>query len=143
MVRLNQILLIDDNEADNDYHELVVRRADIANRLTTINSSIKALDYFNKCLTGTNTNEYPLPDLVFLDINMPALNGFELLDKIRRLPDPEGKKAKLKIYMLTGSLNPDDLKRATTEYADVITGFRIKPLSDTIFCDIISKHYTN
>ena len=140
MKPLTSIMLIDDNEADNDYHELVIQRADITTKLLTLSSSIKAVEYFKNCLSRENDPDYPLPDLVFIDLNMPALNGFEVLDRIRQMPDVYNKRKQLKIYMLTGSLNPDDFLRASTSYADIITGFRIKPLSETIFQEIASKH---
>ncbi len=139
MKQLQNILLIDDNDADNDYHELVIQRAEITNNIKTINSSIKALEYFRNCLAGENDKSYALPDLVFIDLNMPALNGFELLDRVKLLPGYHTQKDKLKIYMLTGSLNPDDFNKATTAYADIISGFRIKPLDDVIFREIASK----
>lgn len=142
MTKLDLILLIDDNDADNEFHQLVIDRAEITRTLKTLSNSIKALEYFRACFSLEDNPAYPLPDLIFLDINMPALNGFELLDKIRLLPDIYNKKAKMKIFMLTGSLNPDDFKRASTEYADIITGFRIKPLSDTIFLEIIRSHFS-
>ena len=71
---------------------------------------------------------------------MPAVTGFELLDKLRQLPDPHNRKIKMKIFMLTGSLNPDDYTTATEKYSDLVSGFRIKPLTDTIFLDIVQHH---
>ena len=139
MKQLQNILLIDDNDADNDYHELIILRAEITHTIKTINSSIKALEYFKKCLAGESDKNYPLPDLIFIDLNMPALNGFELLDRVKLLPGYHSIKDKLKIYMLTGSLNPDDFSKATTAYSDIILGFRIKPLDDVIFREIASK----
>lgn len=140
MRKLDYILLIDDNPADNEFHELVIQDADITWKLESITDSRKALAYFKQALTEDDST---LPDLVFLDINMPAITGFELLDKLREIPDPMGKLQKTKIFMLSGSQNPDDFSRAEEKYNDLIRGFRIKPLTDTIFMDIIQKHFSN
>lgn len=141
MKKLNLILLIDDNDADNEFHQLVIDDSEVTNSLQNITDSRKALEYLTRSFASENDPQYPLPDLIFLDINMPALNGFELIDKLRNVPDPFNKKQKLKIFMLTGSLNPDDFKRATQEYSDLITGFRIKPLTDTILLDIVQHNF--
>ena len=136
---LNLVMLIDDNDADNEYHERVIANSEIANRLQTITSSTAALMYFASCFKDENV--VPVPDLVFLDINMPGLNGFELLDKLRGLPDPYKQRQKMKIFMLTGSLNPDDYNLANTGYRDLLSGFRIKPLTDTIFLKIVQTYF--
>ena len=138
---IDQILLVDDNPADNEYHTLVIEKADISNKLMCIPSSRKALEYLSKSLTEKDNAEYQTPDVVFLDLNMPAMNGFEFLDRLRMVPDPYERKEKMKIFILTGSLNPDDYRLAMEKYSDIITGFRIKPLLDTIFIDIAQNYF--
>ena len=137
MQKLKLILLIDDNDGDNEFHTIVVERADITERLECIPSSRKALEYLTKSLAEQDNSQCPTPDLVFLDINMPAMNGFEFLDRLRNVADPFERKKIMKIFMLTGSLNPDDYKLATEKYSDLIKGFRIKPMLDSIFTEIV------
>ncbi len=137
MKKLENILLIDDSDADNEYHRMVLEDAEIANHIKTITDSRKALNCWqNKCGAFEN-----LPDLIFLDINMPALNGFELLDRICETPGRDHLRNKLKVIMLSGTINPDDQKLATGKYAHIIAGFVPKPLSSKAVQAILQKYF--
>ncbi len=96
--KLDCIMLIDDNEDDNFYHQIVIRDMEITNEIKIAESGFEALEMLTK--------ENDAPELIFLDINMPAMNGWEFLDEYNKLSDEQ--KASVIIIMLTTSLNPAD-----------------------------------
>jgi len=69
------ILLADDDADDCFFFEKALREISIATRLTTVNNGELLMDYFSK-----NTEQ--LPDVLFLDLNMPRKSGFECLTEI-------------------------------------------------------------
>src|SRR5688500_20068236 len=82
--KLNCILLIDDDELTNFLNRMVIEEVDCASRVEIMQSARDALKY----LTNTTPEgNYPRPDLVFLDINMPAMDGWEFIEKYNQLPE--------------------------------------------------------
>lgn len=137
MKKINCILLIDDNKADNVYHSIVIKEANVCNHIKVAINGIEALTYINKAGEPDQSESFPKPDLIYLDINMPGMNGFEFLEEYRKLE--EKLKSKVVIVMLTTSLNPDDHKK-TMEYAEM-SGFENKPLTIEMVRKDIEKYY--
>ncbi len=138
MKKLNCILLIDDNVDDNFFHSLVINEANAAENIKTATDGQKALEYLEKSKEDQNQN--PFPDLIFLDINMPKLNGFQFLEKAKANKCFDTGK-KVVLIMLTGSLNPNDEKTAKEKFANEINDYKIKPLTAEILKEIIEKYF--
>lgn len=130
MKKINQILLIDDDEPTNFFHKIIIREADCCEQVVVMDSAIDALDY----LTHPDTSP---PDLIFLDINMPKMNGWEFLEAYRDIASTQQSNI---IIMLTTSLNPDDQSRA--DKISAITGFRHKPLSVEMLKELTDKFFS-
>ncbi len=127
--KLNCILLIDDDADDNFFHQIALREINAAETIHVVTNGFDALEYL--------TNDNHIPDLIFLDINMPKMNGWEFLKEYDKLNIEQ--QAKVVIIMLTTSLNPSDRENATT--MNGITDFRTKPLTVEMVEEIIRNYF--
>lgn len=120
-------MLIDDDDSDTFYHKIIIEEMNVTNCLLVAENGCEALRLLKEpdCIQ---------PELIFLDLNMPKMNGWEFLDEYKNLNIP-GKKSM--IYILTTSMNPDDKERAL-QRAEV-AGFFIKPLTKEILESIINN----
>ena len=138
MKKLNCILLVDDNEDDNYFHTLTIQELNAAEQIKTAINGVKALEYLEK--GKEDPQNFPIPDLIFLDINMPGINGFEFLEKAKqRKLIHEGVPAV--VVMLTSSLNPNDEKKAKEQFSSEIKDFQNKPLTVEMLKKIIEKFF--
>jgi CheY-like chemotaxis protein len=130
---MKYIMLVDDSPDDNFFHEREIKKANPENIVITKDSGQDALEY----LQTEKVMHHPHPDLIFLDINMPGMNGWEFLQEYGRL----GKELQSRalIIMLTTSENPDDEARAKS--LGFISDYITKPLTKALMDDIISKYF--
>jgi len=136
--KLNCILLVDDNDSDNFIHKRVIEKAGIANCIEIALNGKEALEFLvtkGKC--GKPDSSYSQPDLIFLDINMPVMNGWEFLEAYQKLDDIQ--KGKVVIVMLTTSLNPNDMAMAEKNLGSGC--FQYKPLTPEALSGIMQKHF--
>lgn len=128
---MNSYLLIDDEEVFNFIHSQIINMADPDATITEIRSSNDAISH----LRANAADAGALPDVIFLDINMPEINGFELLEELTPLEPTLAKKPH--IYMVTSSLFESDRKRA--ESFSLLTGFKEKPITVADIREIMDR----
>lgn len=133
MKKLNCVLLIDDDEPTNFIHKRIVTKWDGAEEVQIAEGGQEALNY----LSSSEAGEYPQPDIIFLDINMPGMDGWEFLEEYDQLPLAQ--KGGVMVMMLTTSLNPDDREKAKKYGA--VAGFMNKPLTTTMLDDVRQEHF--
>lgn len=114
------VLLVDDGELDNFLHQKVIERAQFAKAVVVKTSARSALNY----LTENEHCEEQLPELIFLDINMPGMSGFQFLGEFKNLPDII--RDKCKIIVLSSSINQSEIARITKD--ENVQKFIDKPL---------------
>lgn len=129
MTTIRRILLVDDNEADNVFHEIMLRRAGYTGSMAVCESGQAALDYLRGC--GDR-----FPELILVDINMPGMDGFTFVERSAALLQS----SRTSLIMLTSSNAHNDIERARTQ--PLITGYIVKPLTADTAIQLLQGNYT-
>src|SRR3569833_438781 len=122
--RYKTCLLIDDNYIDNFVTRRILEASNFAELIVVSNSATEAMASLRIGAVR--------PDVIFLDIRMPQMGGFEFLQEYDKL-DIDNKQA-VKIFMLSSSLDPTDLKKSLNN--KYITHFLHKPLTQKALDEI-------
>jgi two-component system, chemotaxis family, response regulator Rcp1 len=102
-----QLLLVEDSQAEAHLFKEVLRTWAVRHLLSVVKDGWEAMAFLHH---HGYFNDSPKPDLIFLDLAMPGLDGFETLRQIRSDPDIEV--ASIPVIVLTNSSAPSDVKRA-------------------------------
>ncbi|MCU0449960.1 MAG: response regulator [Bernardetiaceae bacterium] len=122
------VMLVDDNDTDNFISRRIIELTKFANRIEIKNSGKSALQY----LEASKDDDHKLPNLIFLDINMPIVDGFVFLYEFEKFPENVRKKSK--IIILSSSDNKRDIERIMGD--KYVIKFITKPLTEDILKDV-------
>ncbi len=131
MKKFKFLMFIDDDNATNFYHEIIVEESGLCDKYIFFNKAENALTYL-KNMTVPNEQ---VPDIIFLDINMPMIDGWKFLELYAELDIPKSSI----IIMLTTSLNPKDQERV--EKNELVRNFLNKPLDSDKLQKMITDFY--
>lgn len=119
---MKRILFIDDDEISNFVSVRTIEDLHIADKIDSVASADEALSLIRKAI---ETDPTLLPNLIFLDINMPVKSGWDFLEEFRNLKKHLPRN--IHIIMLTSSVYQHDRERAKV-YEDV-SDYTLKPLT--------------
>jgi CheY-like chemotaxis protein len=137
-IKTQNVLFIDDDSITNYVHEyLITEQINYKGNYHFCINGLEAIEYLKE-LAINNEVESNFPDIIFLDINMPELNGFGFIEEFKKFP--LNLVENTKIYILTSSLNESDKVKAS-KYKEV-NGYLLKPIDATILKCIIETQTT-
>jgi CheY-like chemotaxis protein len=118
----NVILLVDDDEAVNYFNKKLIDKSELDGTIMSLYNGAEAI---REVMTLNNTLSDDDLVVVFLDINMPILNGWGFLENFNTIK--YALNFKTEIYLLTSSVNPDEKKKA--EENSLVKQYISKPLT--------------
>ena len=134
---LDLVLLVDDDETTNYLNERLLNEMQVAREIRVLTNGKEALDYLMKSYASPLDPEFKRPDLIFLDIKMPVMDGFTFLEEYeRRGLDTSDH---MIILMLTSSASFYDLEKLK-QFPDVRQHYS-KPLAEADVREIMQQYF--
>ncbi len=113
-------LLVEDSASDAVLLQRAFRRAGILNPLQVVITGEQAIAYLSGHGKYSDRSQYPVPAVMLLDLNLPGIDGFEVLDWIRGQPVLKA----IRIIILTAS---DDMRNVDRAYKSGANSYLVKP----------------
>ena len=134
MKNIEKVLIIDDDKVNNFICTKIINLAGFANDVVGCISAKEGLDYLEK----NSGVAQELPDIIFLDINMPIMNGWGFLEEYKKLIPNLSKD--IVLFMLSSSVHKEDIKKANS-YKEVAS-YVSKPLTVETLQVIQKEHFS-
>lgn len=133
MIKKSNILLVDDDEIYLFLMKQTIQQLSNDLDVSSFTDGEQAVEFITKCIESNAE----LPEIIFLDINMPFLDGWGFLAEFKKL------KSKIEhqicIYMVSSSMRDSDMKKA--ENFKELTGYVIKPVNKDQLAEIFTSIY--
>ncbi|MHC4269850.1 MAG: response regulator [Planctomycetota bacterium] len=126
------ILLAEDNKADQVFVQSAFNLTEIRNNLFFVNDGVEAMEYMHREGKFNDPKYSPKPDLILLDVNMPRMNGKEVLKELKTDPDLKS----VPVIMLTTSDHENDVIES---YNFGVNAYITKPAGLDRFIDTIES----
>lgn len=132
------ILHVEDNEADAFLLSYAIERVAAPLQVQWVKNGTEAIDYLSGSGPYQDRSRFPWPELVLLDVNLPALNGFEVLNWARKQPQLQ----KLPIVMLSSSNLEENVQRAKQLGANryVVKSSDFRQAVEAVSCIVAGSH---
>ena len=117
--KFDLIYIIDDDAIFTKITTRLLQLGGICDNFLVFKNGQEALDYIKPRIA----NSEPIADMIFLDINMPVMDGWEFLENLKTVPNSD----KLNINLISSSIDPLDIEKA--ESYGLVKNFLTKPIS--------------
>lgn len=134
MQKLGSILLVEDDNITNFINKRLISKLEVAEDIRVATNGAEAISFIRKRLSSNDS----CPELIFLDINMPVMDGFEFLQEFKRLQFEQ--KENVVIVVLTTSTNQNDIEKLKNSGN---TDFINKPLTKEKIQTIVEKNFSH
>lgn len=108
--KFSRVMLIDDSEIDNFINNKMIQGCNFAQNIYIHSSGKSALEFLKNIEKMGDGGLNLMPNIIFLDINMPMMDGFQFIDEFEKLN--EKTKKEIRIIILSTSVNPTDLEKS-------------------------------
>ncbi len=119
------VMLLDDNDLDNFINQKMIEANHFSDNIYVSTSSKSALEFFSNLLVLNAGSDEKFPEVIFVDINMPLIDGFQFITQLKE--NFSEKVKNLKFVILTSSINSSDKQKAHDLSSDIT--FLNKPLT--------------
>lgn len=124
--KYENILLLDDSELDNFINRKIIESSYFSKNIYINSSGKSAMEFLQNIMEMKDFSDIVFPEIIFIDLNMPIINGFQFIELLKNASLNKDKPCKL--VVLTSSMHPDDKKKITEISEDIV--FLNKPLTD-------------
>lgn len=121
MARFSNVLLVEDDPITIMVCDRIIKMSDFADTVVSCENGKAAIDHINNIISEGKQ----FPEIIFLDINMPVMNGWDFLEEFELVKDKVSPLPR--IFILSSTVDPEDYKRAKSFTA--VDSFISKPLS--------------
>ena len=128
--KIKTVFFIDDDVMSNMNNKRVMEKANLAAEVVTAGSAVEALELLKQKFLLPEK----FPELIFLDIYMPELSGWDFIERFKQF---RGQKGKSKIVLLSASPDETDLARA--KKIPEVSGYAVKPLTEKYIAQLTQE----
>jgi len=131
MNKIERVLLVDDDNIANFLNVRLLKKLNLTSEIKITNTGEEALDYLSNVSTSKT-----YPSLIFLDINMPIMNGIDFINIFKAKKHHSNRPV---IIVLSSSSNVTDIE--SLKESEIISDFIVKPLTEEKVNIVVSKYF--